>query len=755
VWQAGMTLAALTLKYQYCGALPFAGLSGFRPWKSFKDSPEKFSWVFEKESFMNRFKLWPHGALVVAAGALVAALAMYFWMKHEQTATAQELPFAARIQRVDGEVAFSDNRTGAQANQDWTAATANQPFSEGDRIYTRDNARTSLAFNGRNFARLNPNTSLDCLSLRDRRTQLALRDGSAMFDVGYLQPDEIFEVATPNGSVNFVQPGLYNVGFDQNGGVLVSVLSGLAQVAGLGGSGQVNKGEMLTLLGQAASQIALSRLNGQDAGRQVDDYYRYQYPNSYDGRYNNYDAYLNEPNYYDPSRRNVSYQYASSYIPGLNDLDSYGDWQNVSGYGNVWRPRVSNGWVPYQDGQWVNNYPYGPTWVSNESWGYAPYHYGRWANVGNQWYWIPDSANTTPQYAPALVAFVPLNDTNQIGWVPLGPGDNYAPRYYDENWQPRYLQGNVAPARLVNLGIPGAVTVVPVDAFGRAIDPRNVRRIDQARLASTSATLDPLTYTPLRNAFVNSAPSAFGRGKINLPPGIAKKLNDTRVYAGNDITDSRFRKDFARSMRVERVSDQARNQKFKVKDERGEAQADNGRRQDLRQDLGRVSAEAVKDNKAGKENKDVQRQTRQLEQQQQKDVRVAERAQAQTQRQTRQVEQQQTRQARVSERAQAQTQRHAQQEQKRQAAPAERARVQAQPAQVQSQRQSQPRMEQRPQPQRPEAQRVAQPARPARSEARPAPQAAPKQERKQKPLDAKPGGEGNGGGGGKGKGKKP
>jgi hypothetical protein len=687
--------------------------------------------IFKKESLMNRFKLWPHGAFVVAACALVTALGVYFWMKHEQNASAQELPYAARIQRVDGEVAFSDNRANADANQDWTAATANQPFSEGDRIYTRENARTSLAFNGRNFARLDPNTSLDCLSLRDRRTQLALRDGSAIFDVGYLQPDEVFEVATPNGSVDFLQPGLYNVGFDRNGGVLVSVLNGLAQVVGLGGSGQVNKGEMLTLLGQTAAEVALSRLNRQDAGYRVDDYYRYQYPNSYDGRYSNYDAYLNEPNYYDPSQRYASYQYASSYIPGLNDLDSYGDWQNVGGYGNVWRPRVASGWVPYQDGQWVNNYPYGPTWVSNETWGYAPYHYGRWANVGNQWYWIPDAANTTPQYAPALVAFVPLNDTNQIGWVPLGPGDSYAPRYYDENWQPRYLSGNVAPARLINLGIPGAVTVVPVDAFGRAIDPRNVRRIDQQRLASTSATLDPLTYTPLRNAVIHSA---WGRGKINLPPGIAKKLQDTPVFVGSNFKESKFTKDLARSMRVERVSDQARNQKFKVKDERAaERAADNGRRQDLRQDLGRVSAEA---------GKDAQRQARQLEQQQKSDARVAERAQAATQRQTRQAEQKQRNEARVAERAQAQVQvkaqRQAQQEQKRQARVAER-------AQAPAQRKSQPKMEQQPQ-----AQRVAHPAKAPRSEAKP--QAAPKQERKEKPA-AQPGGPG--GGGGKGKGKKP
>jgi Family of unknown function (DUF6600) len=101
---------------------------------------------------------------------------------------------------------------------------------------------------------------------------------------------------------------------------------------------------------------------------------RYQYPNSYDGRYNDYDAYLSDPYYYDPYRQNASYQYASSTIPGINDLDYYGDWQNVTGYGNAWRPRVDSGWVPYQQGQWTNDYPYGPTWVSSEPWGYAPYH---------------------------------------------------------------------------------------------------------------------------------------------------------------------------------------------------------------------------------------------------------------------------------------------------------------------------------------------------------------------------------------------
>ena len=539
---------------------------------------------------MSRIKVWPHLTIVAVLVALIAGLGVAFYLKHEQTVEAESLPNAARIQRVDGEVAFSNglaNTNGGDVQgTEWIAATPNQPFSVGDRIYTRDNAHTSLAFSGRNFARLNPNTSLDVLSLDDRRTQLALRDGSAMFDVGYLEPNQLFEVATPRGAVDFNQPGLYNVGFDQNGGVLVSVLRGLASVVGSGGSGQINKGEMLTLVGQAASQLVMSRLNGQNAGYQVDDYYRNQYPNSYDGRYSNYDAYLNDPNYYDPYQRNVSYQYASSNIPGLNDLDAYGDWQNLDGYGYAWRPRADSAWVPYQQGAWTNDYPYGPTWVSSEPWGYAPYHYGRWANVGNQWYWIPDGRNTTPTYAPALVAWVPLNDTNQIGWVPLGPGDSYAPRFYDDNWQPRYTtRANVVPAQLINMGIPGAVTVVTVDQFGRPIE-RNIRRVDRRELASTRPTLDPLTLTPLRNAVMHSA---WGRGKIDLPPGIAKKLRETPVFVGVDPGESRFRKDLAKSMRVERVSDKDRNEKLKIKDERQEArQADQGRKQDDKQQARQV-----------------------------------------------------------------------------------------------------------------------------------------------------------------------
>lgn len=520
---------------------------------------------------MREIKVWPHLTIIAVIIAVAAGVGVGLWMKRNQTASAESVMTAGRIAKVDGDVSVASATTTTGSELQWSQAAANTPFSVGDRIYTNDNAQASLAFSGRNFARLQPNTSLDVLSLDRQRTQLALRDGSAMFDVGYLEPNQVFEVATPYGAVDFNQPGLYDVGIQDNGQVLVSVLSGLAQVVGLGGSGQISKGEMLTLLGQTAAEIALSRINGNDAGYLVDDYYRYQYPQYYDGRYSDYNTYLNDPYYFDPYRRNISYQYASPYIPGLGDLDHYGNWQNVNGYGYAWTPRVSNGWSPYQQGYWVNDYPYGPTWVSTEPWGYAPYHYGRWAFVGDRWYWVPDGVNTTPMYSPALVGFIPSQ--NDIGWVPLAPGDPYAYRYYDQDWNPYYLsRQDMVQAHLVNLGVPGAVAVLPIDSFISGFDDGRIRRWD-GRFDGTRAYLDPLLMTPLRNAVVHSA---WGyRGKKDLPPGIAKKLMATQVIVGSDpVVLPPFRRDFDRRFGVSTVPDNVKQKHFKVKDERGNKQSE-------------------------------------------------------------------------------------------------------------------------------------------------------------------------------------
>jgi len=557
---------------------------------------------------MRKLRVWPHLTIIATLVAVLAGVGVAFWLRHVQNAKAEELQTAARVERIEGQVAIN-NLSADGLTTEWVEAVHNTPVSVGDRIYTRESSSAALAFSGRNFARLNLNSEINVLALSDRRTQLALRDGSALFDVGYLPSGGLFEVATPVGAVDFYEPGLYEVGLNDDGSAWISVLSGLAQVVGLAGSGQISKGEMLTLLGQTAASVALARIDPGYAGGLLDDYYGYRYPNQYDGRYRDYNVYLNDPYYFDPYRRYQSYQYASDYIPGLYDLDHYGDWIDVSGYGYSWRPRVDTGWAPYQSGYWVNDYPYGPTWISNEPWGYAPYHYGRWAYVNNQWFWIPERVSTQPLYAPALVAFLPLNQ-NGIGWVPLAPGDPYAPRYYDSNWQPHYLHRiDLTPQQVINLDVPGAITIVPWDSFDDYIYRDRISRGDRHSIAGVQPVLEPLLDTPLRNAALRSA---WGRGKIDLPPGIARKLDDTRVFANADLPDFRFgRRDLGTRRLVDRAPEQARRAELKVRDER---QPDRVRGRTNQVDRGNESANS-------------QRQLRRIQRQQERQLRQQQRPQ--------------------------------------------------------------------------------------------------------------------------------
>src|ERR1044072_9503533 len=127
----------------------------------------------------NSIKVWPHLVLIFAAFAALGAGAAALRMRH--------------------------------------APTPNTPLTTGARLYARDGSRASLAFTGHNYATIDPDSALDVVSLSDRRTQLALREGSAIFDIGELAPGELFEVATPYGAVDFNEPGLYQVGYNAHG----------------------------------------------------------------------------------------------------------------------------------------------------------------------------------------------------------------------------------------------------------------------------------------------------------------------------------------------------------------------------------------------------------------------------------------------------------------------------------------------------------------------------------------------------------
>jgi Family of unknown function (DUF6600)/FecR protein len=505
--------------------------------------------------------------LIVVAGIVSAGCSG----PKTETAAADAMPLAARIDRLDGEVGVdrptdSQDNSQDQSGTDWGKASVNTPVSVGSRVYVKDKSHAAIAFSGRNYARLNPRTSLDVLSLSQRRTQLALREGSGVFDVGALAPGELFEVATPYGAVDFQQPGLYQVGIDDRGSTLVSVLAGIAQVVGLAGSGQVGRGQLMTFGGGEGGYAYVSQLDSEVCGNITNDYYSYRYPNTYDGRYADYQRYQDDPYYYDPYRRTASYQYIpdNAEVAGLDDLDDYGDWEDVPGHGHSWRPRVASNWAPYRDGSWYNDQPLGLTWVSNEQWGWAPYHYGRWINVNQRWYWVPGEIVSRPVYSPALVAFIAFGQDDRIGWAPLGPGDPYVSRYYDRNYQPQYIGSttyitqNVNVTSIVNYNVPGAVTVVRTSDFAQAVTPGTVLIADSAFLAASRPVLDPYAVPRLRDL----APDIRSHGKRVRAPD-TQALNRA-VVTSQDPLRPAFAANTPQAFNAKSVPEAAGKRKLKI-----------------------------------------------------------------------------------------------------------------------------------------------------------------------------------------------
>src|SRR5215213_7141684 len=61
---------------------------------------------------MKELKVWPHLTIVAVVCAVLAGVGVGLWMRSERTAAAEAVPNAARIQRVEGEVALNNSEAG-------------------------------------------------------------------------------------------------------------------------------------------------------------------------------------------------------------------------------------------------------------------------------------------------------------------------------------------------------------------------------------------------------------------------------------------------------------------------------------------------------------------------------------------------------------------------------------------------------------------------------------------------------------------
>jgi len=116
-------------------------------------------------------------------------------------------------------------------------------------------------------------------------------------------------------------------------------------------------------------------------------------------------------------------------------LARHGDWIQVNGLGQVWRPWVSAGWQPYTHGRWMWT-SLGWTWVAYEPWGWIPHHYGNWAFSTVGWVWTPGYA-----YHPGNVVWV--SSGVHLGWYPCAPvGWSHSHRGYRQGWRDGHATGH-------------------------------------------------------------------------------------------------------------------------------------------------------------------------------------------------------------------------------------------------------------------------------------------------------------------------
>ena len=453
----------------------------------------------------------------------------------------------ARLNFAQGAISFRP-----AGEDDWVSAVPNRPMVTGDDLWADEDSRAEVHI-GSAAIRLGSKTGITFLTLDDRTTQIRLAEGSLIVRVRHVDDDDNYEIDTPNIAFSLLQPGEYRVDVSEDGSQsITTVWHGRGRVTGGGFTYTVVANQAATFTGSDHLDYELSQIPDRD------DFDTWAFDR--DDREDHAD----------------SANYVSREMTGYEDLDEYGDWSYVAGYGPCWRPRaVVVGWAPYRFGHWVYVGPWGWTWVEDEPWGFAPFHYGRWASVNGGWFWVPGPVVVRPVWAPALVAFVGggpgfhFSAGVGVGWFPLAPGEVFIPGYHVSR---RYVNNvnitnttvnitkvtnvyntvvvnrtNVNNITYVNQHVNNGVTVVSHETFVNARPVAgNVMRVDQRELAA--APVSHIAHAePIRTSVVGAGRPVSMRPPaavisrpvvaVRTPPAPQRSIDQRQAQAGGRLNE--------------------------------------------------------------------------------------------------------------------------------------------------------------------------------------------------------------------------
>ena len=188
----------------------------------------------------------------------------------------------------------------------------------------------------------------------------------------------------------------------------------------------------------------------------------------------------------------------SPYGYGMSDLNYYGSFMTVPGYGNVWQPYfIGANWSPFQDGGWAFYPGAGYMWVSGYPWGWMPYNYGNWAFApGFGWVWQPGYWN--PWYGSSWYGIPQVVNPPVRTKVPTPPVRGH-----------QTLMVGLGLAANPALGAPRRMTINP-DSAGFGVPRGSVSHLD--RLAKTvDRTSRPVSVATAPPVSTAAPTTSYGR----------------------------------------------------------------------------------------------------------------------------------------------------------------------------------------------------------------------------------------------------
>jgi hypothetical protein len=292
-----------------------------------------------------------------------------------------------RLSEIQGTVQV-DRGTG----QGFEKAFLNMPMVQDMKLATKDDGRAEVEFEDGSTLRLASNTAVafTALSAQDsgaKVTSVTLQQGLAYVDYTAKHKDDSFTLAFQKEKVLPREAVHFRVEL-QDTNAAVAIFNGDLKVDGPSGEVELSKNKTATFDFAADDKCTIAK-NVEENPFDAWDKQQSKYQREYASKGSNH---------------NYPYGY------GVSDLNYYGSYYDVPGYGPMWQPYFAGaGWDPFAFGSWMYYPGFGYTWVSGYPWGWMPYRYGNWAFVpGYGWMWAPSGF---------------------VGWNPIPPVTNPPQRF--------------------------------------------------------------------------------------------------------------------------------------------------------------------------------------------------------------------------------------------------------------------------------------------------------------------------------------